>query len=137
MSSRNQMPASLKNRWLKALRSGRYKQTAGALRRRTEEGDLKYCCLGVLCNVAGENWKETNRYFFDEYAANYGYDSTLEATGDPTIEEGLLDARHRRKFGLTNNTCYRLMRMNDNGKSFREIADVIEKSVKTKEEVTK
>ena len=33
-------------KWIRALRSGRYKQTRKFLR-----SDGKYCCLGVLCNI--------------------------------------------------------------------------------------
>jgi hypothetical protein len=38
----------LKAKWLEALRSGNYPQ--GKKRLRSEDG---WCCLGVLCNVAG------------------------------------------------------------------------------------
>jgi len=38
----------LKAEWVKALRSGEYKQG----RLRLQRGD-SYCCLGVLCEVAG------------------------------------------------------------------------------------
>lgn len=34
------------NKWIKALRSGRYKQTKGTLQDRNG-----YCCLGVACKV--------------------------------------------------------------------------------------
>lgn len=37
---------SIKEDWIKALRSGKYKQGTGCLRK----GD-EYCCLGVLCEV--------------------------------------------------------------------------------------
>lgn len=42
------MDAKLKEDWVKALRSGEYKQGIGKLRERDE-----FCCLGVLCQVAG------------------------------------------------------------------------------------
>lgn len=43
--------------WVKALRSGEYKQTTGALRRSsaTETMPEGYCCLGVLCDIAAKN----------------------------------------------------------------------------------
>jgi hypothetical protein len=40
------MKKEIKNLWTKALRSGKYKQTRGALRDSTG-----YCCLGVLCDL--------------------------------------------------------------------------------------
>jgi hypothetical protein len=42
------MSRDAKAKWLKALRSGRYKQTEGALA--DEQG---YCCLGVLMRTQG------------------------------------------------------------------------------------
>lgn len=38
-------------KWVDALRSGKYKQGRGGLRVITPEGQ-KHCCLGVLCEVA-------------------------------------------------------------------------------------
>lgn len=42
------MDAKLKEDWVKALRSGGYRQGIGKLR----SGD-EFCCLGVLCQIAG------------------------------------------------------------------------------------
>ncbi len=50
------MKADLKRKWVEALRSGKYKQGEGELRR----GDA-FCCLGVLADVRGAEWVE------DEY----------------------------------------------------------------------
>lgn len=40
-------------KWIKALRSGKYRQGKSALKRRSEDHGATYCCLGVLCEVAG------------------------------------------------------------------------------------
>lgn len=45
------MNAKLKARWIKALRSGRYKRGTGALCRVSPKGNKKFCCLGVLCDI--------------------------------------------------------------------------------------
>lgn len=42
------MDSKLKAKWVKALLSGNYEQGTGAM-----FNDSKYCCLGVLCDVAG------------------------------------------------------------------------------------
>lgn len=44
------MHEKLFNDWVSALRSGKYNQGYGYLK--TKNG---YCCLGVLCKVAGKN----------------------------------------------------------------------------------
>lgn len=41
------MNKRVKRAWIKALRSGKYKQGRGALR----NWDNTYCCLGVLCDL--------------------------------------------------------------------------------------
>lgn len=57
------------SQWISALRSGKYKQGAGALRNSKDE----FCCLGVACDIAeipdktwgdlGEEVGEPYRYF--------------------------------------------------------------------------
>lgn len=42
------MDAKIKADWIAALRSGEWKQARGQLHK-----DGAYCCLGVLCEVAG------------------------------------------------------------------------------------
>lgn len=57
MSTKFKFDSDLKAKWVKALRSGRYKQGKNALRKRTEDGKLEYCCIGVLANVCGTHWR--------------------------------------------------------------------------------
>lgn len=45
--------ASNIRKWYDALRSGKYKQVRGKLRKRLEGGGYGYCCLGVACKVLG------------------------------------------------------------------------------------
>ncbi len=42
----------VKNQWLEALRSGKYKQGKGKLIKATNSG-FSYCCLGVLQAITG------------------------------------------------------------------------------------
>lgn len=44
-----------RRKWAKALRSGRYKQAHGVLR----EKGRTMCCLGVLADIAGCEWKRS------------------------------------------------------------------------------
>jgi len=48
------MDSTLKQRWLRALRSKEYPKTKGALCVPDEDvkGGRSYCCLGVLCEIA-------------------------------------------------------------------------------------
>jgi len=103
------MNPKYKDPWLKALRSGRRKQTEGNL-----ENSYGNCCLGVLCRVGRiKPSRAGNVTFFD------GEDAYLS--------EGL-----REKFGIDFLAQRRLTTMNDGSlahpkKNFRQIADWIEK----------
>lgn len=50
------MNPEVKQKWVRALRSGEYNQTQGALQDRKG-----FCCLGVLCDISGlGHWDEIN-----------------------------------------------------------------------------
>jgi len=61
------MNSKIKKLWLKALRSGKYKQGRGQLK--THEN--KFCCLGVLCDIHSKQtkrkWDDINYYLNQDY----------------------------------------------------------------------
>lgn len=101
------MEASLKAKWLEALRSGKYKQGRWALRTKSDD----FCCLGVLCDVSGvSEWEENGLC--------YSYDGAL----------GFLPFRLHDQ--LTSGARTALMVRNDDyGMSFPDIADWIETNI--------
>jgi hypothetical protein len=116
----------LKAKWIAALRSDDYKQTKGVLCS-TKNGERAFCCLGVLTDILiKENqlsltWNFNSEYFATASNAN---DSAAIAL-HPSIRKitglspnGKLPKPH-------DNSA--LAHLNDNGYSFRQIADVIEK----------
>jgi hypothetical protein len=46
------MKPEIKAQWTMALRSGEYKQGRGHLGQAYGDGETRYCCLGVLCDLA-------------------------------------------------------------------------------------
>jgi hypothetical protein len=48
------MNKDLKAKWVEALRSGDYKQGTQLLKNQGED-ECTYCCLGVLCVIAGKD----------------------------------------------------------------------------------
>jgi len=44
------MKPQIKEKWIAALRSGKYKQGHAVLKQTYDDQDL-YCCLGVLCDL--------------------------------------------------------------------------------------
>ncbi len=108
------MKQQIAEKWIAALRSGEYKQTRGNLR----QGD-SFCCLGVLCNIHAQEHpeiaaKETNpRQYLGEFK------STPAAVREWSGLHG--------GFGFIYKLNNTLATLNDNGKGFVEIADIIEK----------
>lgn len=109
------MNPEIKARWVAALRSGEYKQTVGALR---DKGG--FCCLGVLCDLhskeRGERW--------DDFS--YGGEKMLvpesvqEWSGASRSPEIARSPEHEED---------ELSMLNDDGLTFHEIADLIEKQL--------
>ena len=117
------MKKKVMKKWVKALRSGQYNQTEGALARH-RNGEDGFCCLGVLCNIMQE---ETGKL-------NVIYGGNTYRFND---EEGTLPKAVRIWAGMENESGYfkykngkagELTDLNDNGKSFKQIANVIEKN---------
>jgi len=96
------MNKEIKTKWLKALRSKRYKQTTGTLCDR----DGGYCCLGVLARIQG-------------------------AKKENLFDRGILKADLAKyAAGLRIQSQNILADLNDDGKDFIQIADYIEKKYK-------
>ena len=103
---------SVKKKWIAALRSGKYKQGDSAL----HKGE-KYCCLGVLAEVLGAEWKDNGYYLNVPFVD----DKLVGAKGSA---HGYLSPAF---CGLYKKTQVALGSKNDTGLSFKEIADYIEK----------
>jgi hypothetical protein len=98
----------IRNQWVAALRSGEYKQGKHLLR---STGD-RYCCFGVLCEVLGQEW-ELREGFNTKWSCNghsgWPPDVAAEEVGVEYVDM--------------------LVSMNDEGRTFLEIADYIEKNL--------
>lgn len=122
------MDPEKKARWVAALRSGKYKQGRHLLRSRTGR---RMCCLGVLCDIAtadgvGE-WK------WSQLAKEWEHRESPDGAGDaqlplPAVRawaglpEGNPKVCHAHVFST-------LSRVNDQGATFAEIADIIEEQL--------
>ncbi len=106
------MDPELKEKWLKALRSGEYKQGNGRLR---NESDC-YCCLGVLCDVSGVGkWTKVGEGEYPMYLC-----------GDTNCA-GVLWGELEEALSVPSEAIGTLMNMNDKkGNTFEEIATYIE-----------
>jgi hypothetical protein len=112
------MNKRVKELWMKALRSGDYVQGIGALCYAQRDGTKKYCCLGVLCELARDEvdlviTRDSDRRLFN------GEDAVLPQT---VIEWAGL-SNPNPIIGVHGHSAADL---NDTGGTFREIADLIE-----------
>lgn len=111
-ADRPSMDATLRQKWIDALRSGKFRQAQYTLK----DEDGGYCCIGVLCKI--------QRASFAKLKKDRG---TLQIAG--TLPRALTG-------GLEAYELSALSRLNDcSGKSFAEIADYIEQNISTRSEV--
>ena len=109
------MKPELKKRWVKALRSGKFKKGKYQLRWQTEKGDV-YCCLGVLCAIEGVKWKKVVVL----ETVSYGVSGDI----------GSLAPSRQKQFGISDDVQGKLIKMNDvKNHSFAHIATWVEKNL--------
>lgn len=115
MPDETKFDKELRTKWVEALRSGKYLQNKGALRK-----DNSFCCLGVACDVAKLFWT---------LRLNTGFYSVLDKRDtDSFSNEMSLPETLRKQLGLSSAQQSALAHLNDfENSSFEEIADAIEK----------
>ena len=106
------LPKEFKDRWLEALRSGKYRQGKVFFHADGEECD-EYCVLGIAGLIAGYTKEELNGY------ATYGKKSCKPKKDLPKELIGF------------NALVSNLTVMNDHGYTFIFLADYIERNVQT------
>lgn len=113
------MDADLKQKWVEALRSGRYQQGKKFLRYTSVGYGDQYCCLGVLCEISGlAKWQAGPGE--EPFMADFGNEKS-----DDLIPEGAME-----KLGLSQVSHDHLWWLNDHGgSSFPFIADWIERNL--------
>lgn len=111
------MKKKIADKWVKALRSGKFKQTQGQLQ--DAEG---FCCLGVLCILAEQEGVDVARKTYKHGPHLKGgvleYQKAVMEWADLSSDDGFFELS-----GISSS----LVDKNDSGESFEEIADFIEK----------
>jgi hypothetical protein len=102
----------VKTKWVNALRSGKYRQGKGHLCEFNSKGRLRHCCLGVLGNIVGVDNESMNGWSMPSDIA----------------WEGIFTKAFK-KDSVGNISFNHLARLNDNKKSFKYIANWIEKNL--------
>lgn len=121
------MNADVKAKWVAALRSGKYRQGKNALRYDFGEGS-EFCCLGVLCDLHDSSlWdKKDARMGVYTYESSEGHrvgfdlpQNVRDWAGIPEADPNVWD----------NGALAKLSQLNDFGRTFDEIATLIEESL--------
>jgi hypothetical protein len=109
------MQQDLKNKWIEALLSGKYKQGQASLRLTLVNGKQVHCCLGVLCDILDpDGWKELG----DEDVHIH-----KSKRGEYLSEEALS------LIGMTRAQQQKYYQLNDNGWAFKTIAEDIKENL--------
>lgn len=133
------MNKEIATRWVKALRSGKYKQGKNALKYKTARGAVRHCCLGVLCELYNQDKKRKQKPTISvKPAAPYSADlpdgcSVYAFAGNSTT----LPTKVMQWAGMHSNAGEiadefedeSLAEINDDGYSFKKIAQIIEDRV--------
>ena len=122
-------PKEVRKKWAENLRSGKYAQGQGML----NNSGKNFCCLGVLCEMAVDEgllvrgdesgtyvnyWRASGDRFSSKDASNTGLPQNVVEWA------GLCDFSGT--YRDENNALTSLIQANDSGKTFNEIADIIE-----------
>ena len=112
------MKPELKKIWIEAMKSGEYKQASGGLCCVRPQGDVGFCCLGVAYDVLSDgDWSSRN---VDGKAWGIQDESGY-------ISYGMPEAKVLNEWGLSITDAKTLAKLNDEGWTFEQIADEIER----------
>lgn len=120
------MNPEIKQKWIEALRSGKYRQGEEWLYAKNPRGDERYCCLGILCVVNDIPFTSPD---FDNYTVEDNWQfAPATYDGRHTLDKyfELPEQDHMAEYGLGENEYTYLAHLNDIGQSFNDIADWIE-----------
>lgn len=99
--------------WIAALRSGEFKQGEGCL----HSIDNTFCCLGVLCVVAGDERFDKSSLYYAYGERDNTHGASKKAVEFAALGGALGQARRGEPLYMLNDRY---------GKTFAEIADIIE-----------
>ena len=127
------MNTEVKQKWIDALRSGKYEQ--GSEKLRSQQG---YCCLGVLCDLysqeKNQDWEfrgdkdylQTTDYWYFEDQSEFLPDSVRDwaglPVGNPNVRVDVTEADDENDWFYTDE----IANLNDSGYTFNELSKLIE-----------
>ena len=135
------MKKEVAKKWVKALRSGKYKQGQNYLKKFNDKGEPRHCCLGVLCELYNDSMRKSNKKTLDTqttqvYDLPYTPQEIVTFNGEDTslpVEvknwAGISDPLGLGTFHDVHEEPQCLADLNDMGKRLTTIANIIEKNI--------
>jgi hypothetical protein len=133
------MKNHIMKKWVRALRSGKYKQGSGTLKQYNSKRQAQHCCLGVLCELYNKDMKKNKKktlpetIHYQDSDFSFGYTRFGNKRDDLPKEvikwSGMKNSLG--EFVSVNNPAYdqhNLSDLNDTGRKFKTIANIIEKN---------
>ncbi len=123
------MDVQVKAEWVAELRSGVRQQGKGAL----NHNNNKFCCLGVLCDLLKDRingqWVKADGRNLLFVMGEYDPKSHIPNDTTDYSSQSYLPRRLREQLGIEAAAALRLARLNDEGRTFDEIANIIEQDM--------
>lgn len=136
------MKKEVAKKWVKALRSGKYKQGETYLKQLNDNGQAKHCCLGVLCELYNDSMRKNHKKTLStKIRFKYSTDCVTFNNKEGELPKVVMkwadikDPIGRYIIETKNSKLGEieeigsLADMNDIGKTFKTIANFIEKNV--------
>lgn len=139
------MKKEIAKKWVRALRSKKYRQAKGVLKTKTKSGAVSHCCLGVLCELYQQARKKVKKPLLetDDFSARHAdmdlpkTNRVFEFAGDATVlpppvlrwagvEDDTGSFRRDFKLEYRDKVYTGLAELNDAGCRFSAIADIVE-----------
>jgi hypothetical protein len=126
------MKKKIAKKWIKALRSGKYKQGKGYLKQINNKENYTHCCLGVLCELYNEDMKKKHKKLLkitrDHFSNFYCFNGNrvdlpiqVQQWANLSTSDGYFtDHRY---------VSDSLASLNDREKTFKDIATAIENNI--------
>jgi len=131
------MKQNIMKKWVKALRSGKYKQGKHTLKQYNSKGQAQHCCLGVLCELYNDEQKKNKKktlseeVLYDHKDFPYGFtkfgENKFFSSCSVLPYEVMKWAEMKTSVGILPELPDNLADQNDNGAKFKTISNIIEK----------
>jgi hypothetical protein len=125
----SKMKPEIKKMWIDALRSDNYDQTQGHLCEMDINGVARWCCLGVLTDLAIKNGVDIDIERSAHFENILIFDQSSEILSPSVMEWAGMESSsgdYTYDYYEGDYLTSTLVEDNDNGQSFRQIADTIE-----------